>query len=146
MKKSTAFLRLCKKHDVDPELIPEIKSFEDACKATKTDPKKLPIVSKLPRRHQKRIIADYKLSVIADALRQEKTANYNDPGEYKYFCWFKVKADAKRPSGFGLSVGGSDHWSAYSPVVVRLCFPTRDMAIYFGKQFIKLHVDHHLLT
>jgi hypothetical protein len=102
MKKTAAFKRLCKKHDVDPELIPEITSFEDACLATGRDPKKLPGVTSIPKEHRKRIIADYKLTIIAEALREGKQVDYTNQNS-KYFPVFKVQADEERPSGFGLS-------------------------------------------
>jgi hypothetical protein len=144
--KSAEFKKLCKKHEVDYTKIPEIKSFEEACEKQGIDPTKLPNVKGLSPRYQKRLIADYKLSVIADALREGKDVNYNDTNEWKHFPVFIVKADEKHPSGFGLSYHGYDHWNSHSTVGVRLCFQDEDVAAYFGKQFIDLHTDHHLLT
>lgn len=145
MKKSAAFKKLCKQHGVDPEAIPEITSFEEACAATGRDPNKLPGVSELPTEHQKRIIADYKLTIIADALREGKNVDYTNTNS-KYFPYFQVKADKERPSGFGLSYDVNDGWLSCASVGVRLCFPTWELAEYFGKQFIDLHTDHQLLT
>lgn len=146
MKKSKRFIALCKKYGVDPDKVPEILSFEAACKDRKVDPKKLPVVRSLPRRHQKRQIADYKLTIIAEALREGKTVNYNDTDQYKYFALFEVKANDKKPSGFGLSCVGCDGWDAVSDVGVRLCFHDWNVAKFFGMHFISLHRDHHLYT
>ena len=85
MKKSKRFIALCKKYGVDPEKVPEVLTFESACKAVGVSPKKLPGVSHLPVRHRKRLVADYKLTIVAEALRGGKKANYNDSGEFKYF-------------------------------------------------------------
>jgi hypothetical protein len=146
MKKSKRFIALCKKYGVDPERVPEVLTFESACKSVGGSSKKLPGVSHLPKKHRKRLIADYKLTIIAEALRGGKKANYHDKNEYKYFPWFVVKADEKRPSGFGLSCVGCAYRGSDSGVGVRLCFPTWDQAKFFGMHFLKLHTDHHLYT
>jgi hypothetical protein len=143
---SATFKRLCKKYGVDHTIVPEILSFEAACKATGDNPAKLPIVKGIAIRHQKRITSDYQLSIIADALRKMENVNYNDTSLAKYHAVFAVKADAKRPSGFGLSFDDCGRWHSGSDVGVRLCFHNRDTAIFFGKHFLKLHTDHHLLT
>lgn len=147
MKKSKKFIALCKKHGVDHNKIPEIISFEDACKFTGDDHEKLPVVKSLPPKHQNRIIADYKLSIIAEALRQGKEVDYNNTNQYKYFAVFRVIADKKNPSGFGWAYYDYALWDSCSAVGLRLCFPDNyELAEYFGKQFIKLHEDHHLYT
>jgi hypothetical protein len=146
MPHSKSFLKLCTTYGVDANNIPvEVTTFEKACNLQGLDPKKLPGVSRLPKRHQKRIIADYKLTIIAEAIKDGKHANYTD-GSWKYWPVFEVKADDKRPSGFGLSYDDFDDWHSHTSVGVRLCFPNRDQAIFFGKHFLKLHIDHHLLT
>ena len=144
-KKSKKFITLCKKYGVDPDNIAnEVLSFEDACKIKGENPKHLPLVGKISERHRKRIIVDYKLSIIAEALRSDKTADYTNSSEVKYCPYFQVKADKKRPSGFGLSYGGCVVWYSDSTVGVRLCFENRDTEIFFGKHFIKLHEEHQL--
>ena len=146
MEKSKKFLQLCKKYKVDPANLPnEVLSFEDACKITGDNPKKLPLVTGIAERHRKRIIADYKLSIIAEAIKNNVPVDYTN-GKYKHFPVFYVNADKKRPSGFGLAYYGADLWHSHSVVGVRLCFPNPDMAIFFGKHFIDLHKDHHLYT
>lgn len=146
MKKSAKFRALCKKYGVDPNNVPEVLGFSEACKITGDDPKKLPIVTGISKRHKKKIIADYKLTIIAQALRDNKDVSYISD-KWKYFPVFKVKADAKRPSGFGLSYYDYDDWNSDTFVGVRLCFEDNlDAAIFFGKHFIDLHTDHHLYT
>lgn len=106
MKKSKKFLKVCKSLGLDPNTIPEIMSFEKACKMRKIKPV-LPIVNHLPERHRARQIADYKLAIITEAfnLQPDGTVwepNYNDDSEWKYEPRFWIDADAKNPSGFGL--------------------------------------------
>ncbi len=144
--KSKTFIKLCKKYGVNPDNVPEVLSFEDACKITKDDPKKLPVVTGIAARHRKRIVADYQLSIIAEALKGNKKPNYNNTGEYKYNAVFVVKAGKKDPSGVGLSCHVCDGWLSDSHVGVRLCFPNYDIAKFFGQHFIALHTDHHLYT
>lgn len=145
MGKSKTFKRLCKKYGVDFEKVPEIMTFEDACESQGIDPTKLPVVTDLPERHWKRLVADYKLTIIGEALRQGKNVDYTI-SDWKYFPVFTVKADKKRLSGFGLSYGDFDYWVADSLVGVRLCFESYDIAKFFGQHFLPLHTDHHLLT
>lgn len=147
MEKSKAFLKLCKKYGVNPDNVPEVLSFEDGCKITGDDPKKLPIVTGIAVRHRKHIIADYKLSIIAEAIKGKNVkADYTNTDERKYNALFEVKATKKQPSGVGLSSDGCVHWDALSLVGVRLCFPNWDMAKFFGCHFLGLHTDHHLYT
>lgn len=144
--KSKKFLALCKKYGVDPEKVREVLSYEEACKIIGVNPKKLPLVSDIPVRHRKRIVADYKLSIIAEALRDKKKPNYNDTNEEKYFPYFRVRANKAKPSGFGLSCDGHDLWRSGTTVGSRLCFQNADTARFFGCHFLKLHIDHQLFT
>lgn len=148
MQKSKRFLTLCKKYGCDPNLVPEVLTLEAACKILELKSTNLPVVSRLPKRHQKRLIADYKLSIIAEAMKKKvgEEVDYTDASKGKYHPVFKVKADTKRPSGFGLSCLDCDYWCSDSYVGVRLSFPNWDMARFFGQHFLKLHTDHHLLT
>lgn len=124
----------------------KIKTFEDACKALKLDPKKLPDVSALPKLHQKALIAHYKLVIIAQALNEGWTPNWNDYNEYKYYPWLKVKASAKKPSGSGLSYHVCVCPGSYAGVGSRLCFKTSELAEYAGKKFIKLYEEYMLFS
>lgn len=143
--KSKEFIKLCKKYGVDPDKVPEVLTFNAACSITGDNAKKLPVVSGIKPRNRKRLIADHKLSVIAEALGGGNP-DYTNTNEYKYYAVFAVKADMKRKSGFGLSYYAYDNWRSDSFVGVRLCFPTWDQARFFGMHFIDLHTDHHLLT
>jgi len=146
-KVSAKHIKLCKGYGVDPNNVPEVHSFEAACKITGDDPKKLPIVKHIAKRHQKYIIAAYILPIIAEALKLNKTVDYTNTSQWKVFARFLVEADKDRPSGFGLSYRGYDCWHSLTGVGVRLCFPDNwDAAIFFGKHFIDLHKDYHLYT
>jgi hypothetical protein len=119
----------------------KIKTFNDACKALKLDPKKLPIVTGIPAKDRKAIIAHYKLVIIARALNAGWKPNWKDSNEYKYYPWFWMD---KAGSGF------SYHDYAYSftssGVGSRLCFKSYDLAVYAGKQFKSLYKEYFLLS
>lgn len=146
MEKSKSFIDLCETYDVDPDNIPEITSFEDACKALGHDPKKvLPDVSLMPEKHREAITSLCMLVIIAEAINEGKQPNWNDNNEYKYYPWFEVKADAKHPSGSGLSSHGYDYWLSNTYVGSRLCYSSRDRAEYAGKQFKPLYEKYFLM-
>ena len=86
-----------------------VKSFEDACQVLGISTN-VPEVKGLPRKHQKAIIANYKLIVIAEALNEGWKPNWQDSDEYKYYPWF----DMSNPAG----VGCSDAFNAAACVCV----------------------------
>lgn len=124
----------------------KIKTYEDACEALKLKPDALPGVSELPEKHRNALTAHYKLVIIAEALNEGWQPNWNDSGEYKYYPWFEVKASKSNPAGFGFSFTFCDLWSANAGVGSRLCFRTRALALYAGKQFEDLYKEYMLIT
>ena len=121
----------------------KIKSFADACKALNLKPN-LPVVTGLPKKHAQAIVAYYQLVIIAQALNEGLEPDWNS-GEWKYYPRFYVKADAKRPAGFGLSSYDCDGWSASTGVGSRLCFKSCELAEYAGKKFVKLYEKAYLI-
>lgn len=118
-----------------------VKSFEDACQVLGISTN-VPEVKGLPRKHQKAIIANYKLIVIAEALNEGWKPNWQDSDEYKYYPWF----DMSNPAGVGYSY---THYAASLPfanVGSRLCLKNRELAIYFGQTFTDLFNDSLLLN
>lgn len=75
-----------------------VKSFEDACQVLGISTN-VPDVKGLPRKHQKAIVANYKLIIIAEALNEGWKPNWQDSDEYKYYPWF----DMTNPAGVGFS-------------------------------------------
>ena len=122
----------------------KIKTFESACKALgiKT---LLPEVSAMPEKHQKALIAHYKLIIITEALNDGWQPDWNNWGEYKYYPWFDLEKDDKSPSGFGFSGTGYGFAGTLTGVGSRLCFKTRALAEYAGKKFKTLYQDYFLM-
>lgn len=74
----------------------------------------------------------------------ETKANWADEDEYKYYPWFDVKADEANPSGSGLSVADYAYDYSTTYVASRLTCRSREIAKYFGEQFIELWEDYIL--
>ena len=118
-----------------------VKSFEDACQVLGISTN-VPEVKGLPRKHQKAIIANYKLIVIAEALNEGWKPNWQDSDEYKYYPWF----DMSNPAGVGYSNTNSTASNTRANVGSRLCLKNRELAIYFGQTFTDLFNDSLLLN
>lgn len=118
-----------------------VKSFEDACQVLGISTN-VPEVKGLPRKHQKAIIANYKLIVIAEALNEGWKPNWQDSDEYKYYPWF----DMSNPAGVGYS--NTSNAASYTTASIgsRLCLKNRELAIYFGQTFTDLFNDSLLLN
>lgn len=122
-------------------IIDRVKSFEDACQVLgiSTD---VPEVKGLPRKHQKAIVANYKLIIIAEALNEGWKPNWHDSDEYKYYPWF----DMSNPAGVGYSHTHSAASYPHATFGSRLCFKNRELAIYFGQTFTDLFNESLLLN
>lgn len=118
-----------------------VKSFEDACQVLGISTN-VPEVKGLPRKHQKAIIANYKLIVIAEALNEGWKPNWQDSDEYKYYPWF----DMSNPAGVGYSYTLLTASNASASFGSRLCLKNRELAIYFGQTFTDLFNDSLLLN
>lgn len=118
-----------------------VKSFEDACQVLGISTN-VPEVKGLPRKHQKAIIANYKLIVIAEALNEGWKPNWQDSDEYKYYPWF----DMSNPAGVGYSNTYHTASNTAANVGSRLCLKNRELAIYFGQTFTDLFNDSLLLN
>ena len=118
-----------------------VKSFEDACQVLGISTN-VPEVKGLPRKHQKAIIANYKLIIIAEALNEGWKPNWQDSDEYKYYPWF----DMSNPAGVGDSRTNNTASNTSASVGSRLCLKNRELAIYFGQTFTDLFNDSLLLN
>lgn len=118
-----------------------VKSFEDACQVLGISTN-VPEVKGLPRKHQKAIIANYKLIVIAEALNEGWKPNWQDSDEYKYYPWF----DMSNPAGVGCSNTNNTASDTAATIGSRLCLKNRELAIYFGQTFTDLFNDSLLLN
>lgn len=121
-QKSKKFIELCKKYGVDPDVIPEILTYEEACKVAKLDPKK-------DRDPMQRSI------VIAEAFRKEAKfkVNYRDKTQRRHFPVFEMT-----PSGLVFSHAFYENWnsSSHANVGAPFVLPSHDHAKFVGKHFL----------
>ncbi len=112
-----------------------VKSFEDACELNGENAELLLRTWKANGDEPHEIA--YKMQTrIAKALQQGWQADYSNgkqPKWYPWFVWDKVASGFR----FSYSYYGCDR--TYTAVGPRLCFPTEELADYFGKQFIEIH-------
>jgi hypothetical protein len=111
-----------------------IKSYLDAQKETgypKVD------ISVFPEGLREHIEAYYQMVVIAEALNEGWKPNWDNSDEPKYYPWFwKEKKGVS--SGFVFYDTIYYCSSAVAGYGLRLCFRTRELAEYAGKQFIEI--------
>ena len=121
----------------------DLKTFEDACKVEKLDPKKvIPDFKLYPVKDRKAMIAHAKLVIIARALNRlankgkQWKANWKDSSQYKYTPWFYMGGSS------GFRYGGCDNWGSVSVVGSRLCFISWEVGKYAAEQFTKLYKEY----
>jgi hypothetical protein len=123
-----------------------IKTFEEACAKLGRNPEHLPVVDMLPEKHQKSIVAEYKLITIAEALNDGWEPNWANDNELKYFPYFYTEPSKKKvPSGVGFSFYDYVHQRSRTGVGSRLCYKSDDLATYAGQQFFDLYKEYLLI-
>lgn len=129
----------------------KIKTYEDACKVLKVDPKNLPGVSKLPKHERQHIINSVKLSRIVRALNTDHSTgkawepNWHDTTQPKYFIWNSVKASKKNPGGTAFSYSYYFSWYTNAIVSSRLSLQSSDRVMHLNEHFKKLLAEYLLI-
>ena len=113
----------------------KVKSFEDACKVLDITPS-VPVVTGIPEKYQKPLIANYQLMVIAEALNEGWTPDWSNGEWDKWYLWFDFN-DSSSAGRF--SFRDSDYQRSLSFVGSRLCFKSEELATYAGTQFLELY-------
>lgn len=112
------------------DITQRVKTFEDACNIIGIDPGKF-----LCPCDTKDEAAFKKLKVIARALNEGWQPDWTNGNQYKYYPWFDFS------SGSGLAYDDYVRYYSRSSVGSRLCFKSRELAIYAGKQFTDIYAD-----
>jgi hypothetical protein len=122
-------VEMLKKIINEPEnIMDRIKTFSDACK-------ELGMVENIFNDSDtKDEIAYKKLKIIIKALNEGWKPNWNNSKEYKYIPWHNMS-----PFGFGDS--NYDIWNTDSVMGSCLCYKSRELAVYAGKQFEDIYKD-----
>ena len=113
----------------------KVKSFEDACKVLDITPS-VPVVTGIPEKYQKPLIANYQLMVIAEALNESWTPDWSNGEWDKWYPWFNMD-NSSSAGRFSFYVSASQ--LSFSSVGSRLCFKSEELAEYAGTQFLELY-------
>lgn len=116
-------------------IIEKVKSFEDACKLLDITPS-VPVVTGIPEKYQKPLIANYQLMVIAEALNEGWTPDWSNGEWDKWHPWFDMDNSSSAGRFSFYAAAGQ---SSYSNVGSRLCFKSEELADYAGTQFLELY-------
>lgn len=123
----------------------QIKSFEDACQSLGLDASTvIPSFEGFPEKERKGMQSHAKLVIIAKAINNGWVPNWASSHQYKYYAWFWMKKDVSSPSGFGFS--DSDYGDSHTDTDVgsRLCYESREKALYAAETFQELYADYFL--
>jgi len=119
----------------------KVKSFEDACKVLDITPS-VPVVTGIPEKYQKPLIANYQLMVIAEALNEGWTPDWSNGEWDKWYPWFNMDNSS---SAGRFSFDGAAYLDSDSDVGSRLCFKSEELADYAGTQFLELYRELFLI-
>ncbi|MFT3994755.1 MAG: hypothetical protein QM660_10635 [Dysgonomonas sp.] len=114
-----------------------IKTFEDALEETGRP--NAPSFNDVPKDMSTYFIAQYKMSVIVEALNEGWTPDWDNSNEYKWRMWFKMS-----PSAFAFDGSYFDCSDAYAGGGSRLYLKSEELAIYCAKQFLDIWKDIQL--
>ena len=122
------------------DITKRVKTYADACAVLGIEPINEEVFTKLG--FTKDEIAYRKLKTVIEALNEGWRPDWSDRSEYKYWNWFVYSTSS---AGFGYAD------TSYAPTITdtsvgsRLCFKTRELAAYAGRQFEDLYNDFFLI-
>lgn len=122
------------------DITKRVKTYADACDVLGIEPINEEVFTKLG--FTKDEIAYRKLKTVIEALNEGWRPDWSDCSDYKYWNWFVYKPSS---AGFGCADTIHTPSSANANVGSRLCFKTRELAAYAGRQFEDLYNDFFLI-
>ena len=120
------------------EEAPRVKSYEEACERVGVEPLTEERIKALELRPDE--VARKKLEVIAAALNDGWSPDWNDTNQYKYYPYFYIEP-RKHCALAGLAYAHSHYAASHTTALIgsRLCFNDPETARYAGKQFTELY-------
>jgi len=112
----------------------KIKTVADVLKDNGTTQKEFDEKYECLLEHQK---ANIILELLCKSLNEGWTPDWDDSSEYKYYAWFDMRGGSS-----GFRCGDYGGWVTDADVGSRLCFETRELAEYAGKQFIEVYREY----
>lgn len=122
------------------KIIEKVKTYEDAVAILAPDPELLPFLNYEGDNLELIGIRDQKkVEHIIKVLNEGWIADLTNDDEWRFYPWFRV-------SGSGLSSDDCVYDRSSSYVGSRLCFRTRELAEYAGKQFADLYKEYMIIS
>lgn len=112
-------------------VIDRIKTYEDACRELGIEDPSITFSGSISEEETLSTIAYIQLRRITEALNEGWKPDWENEDELKYYPWFNMNSSAA--PGFSFDGYGCD--DVLSSVAARLCFKSRELAEYAGKQF-----------
>ena len=121
-------------------IIERVKSYEDACCILNKWEFFDDCIDSID------IIAYKKLKLIIEALNEGWKPNFNDINELKHYPYFSIEKYGRKngSAGLGCCYAFCGFGNASADVGSRLCFKTKELAIYAAQQFKDLYEDYYL--
>lgn len=122
------------------DITKRVKTYADACTVLGIEPINEDVLAKLG--FTKDEIAYRKLKTVVEALNEGWRPDWSDSSDYKYWNWFVYNPSY---AGFGCATTRHTPSGTITNVGSRLCFKTRELAAYAGRQFEDLYNDFFLI-
>lgn len=122
------------------DITKRVKTYADACAVLGIEPINEEVFTKLG--FTKDEIAYRKLKTVVEALNEGWRPDWSDSSDYKYWNWFVYNPSY---AGFGYANTHYAPSNSLTSVGSRLCFKTRELATYAGRQFEDLYNDFFLI-
>lgn len=122
------------------DITKRVKTYADACAVLGIEPMNETVLAKLG--FTKDEIAYRKLKTIAEALNEGWRPDWANSNENKYWPWFVYNT-----ANAGFSCANTNYTASdtHANVGSRLCYKTRELAAYAGRQFEGLYNDFLLI-
>lgn len=117
-----------------------VKTYADACAVLGIEPINEEVFTKLG--FTKDEIAYRKLKTVVEALNEGWRPDWTNSNEYKYWPWFVYN---QQSAGFAYAYASYAVARTSTTIGSRLCFKTRELAAYAGRQFEDLYNDFFLI-
>lgn len=122
------------------DITKRVKTYSDACTVLGIEPINEEVFTKLG--FTKDEIAYRKLKTVVEAINEGWRPDWSDSSDNKYWNWFIYNPSY---AGFGCAFALYAPSMASATVGSRLCFKTRELAAYAGRQFEDLYNDFFLI-
>jgi predicted flap endonuclease-1-like 5' DNA nuclease len=119
------------------DITKRVTTYNDACAVLGIEPDNEKVLTKLG--FTKDEIAYRKLKTITKALNEVWLPDWTNRDEYKYWPWFTYYGAS---AGFASAYTSIAASYAAAHVGSRLCFKSRELAEYAGKQFIDIYNEY----